>query len=136
VNDELKEHIGATCLSIAVLTPLGFYSKFYHGPAQTWVNNSLGGAFYVIFWCLLVYLFLPRARPLSIAAGVLAATCALETLQLWHPSFLERLRDHFLGATILGTYFTWSDFPYYFLGAVAGWAWMAAIQRRVGRKHS
>jgi hypothetical protein len=46
-----------------------------------------------------------------IAWVVLAATCCLEFLQLWHPPLLETLRSHFLGATILGTTFEWSD-PY------------------------
>ena len=44
----------------------------------------------------------------------------LEVLQLWHPPFLEALRGHFLGRTVLGTTFSWSDFPHYVAGAVLG----------------
>ncbi|MGP8243973.1 MAG: hypothetical protein ACLQVN_05585 [Bryobacteraceae bacterium] len=39
-------------ISLLVLVPVGFYSKFYRGPVREWVNDSLGGTFYVIFWCL------------------------------------------------------------------------------------
>ena len=118
-----------TLLSLALLVPAGFCGKFYRGPLHVWVNDSLGGTFYVMFWCLAVSLLWPRAASARIAGGVLAATCALEFLQPWHPPFLEMLRSHFLGATILGTTFDWTDFPYYFLGAGAGWFWVNQIKR-------
>lgn len=111
----------ATAISILAIVPLGFYCKFYRGPGAHWANDSLAGAFYVIFWCLVVFFLNPRWPPRGIAAGVLAATCTLEFLQLWHPPWLEFLRSYFLGRTILGTTFDWMDFPYYFLGAGAGW---------------
>ncbi len=116
--------------SLAVITPAGFYSKFYSGPGAFWANNSFAGALYVAFWCLAAFLFWPRRNPAWIAAIVLTATCALEFLQLWHPPALQAVRGHFLGAAILGTTFVWSDFPYYFLGAALGWLVMRAISAR------
>jgi hypothetical protein len=118
-----------TLISILIITPVGFYSKFYQGPAASWVNNSLGGMFYVIFWCLVVFLFFPKRKPEKIAAIVLTITCLLEFLQLWHPLFLELLRSYFIGATILGSSFTWMDFPYYFLGSAIGWLWLRWINK-------
>jgi hypothetical protein len=114
----------ATLLSLLAVMPLGFTAKFYAGPAATWVNNSLSGVLYEIFWCLLIFLFLPRARPQPIALFVLAATCLLEFLQLWHPPLLEAVRSYFLGRAVLGTTFTWWDFPYYFIGCGIGWLWV------------
>lgn len=108
-------------LVLIFVTPLGFYTKFYTGPLQDWVNNSLGGVFYEIFWCLVLALLFRRLRPVSIAGVVLLVTCALEFLQLWHPPFLESLRVNFIGATILGSSFTWSDFPYYLIGSIMGY---------------
>ncbi|MDP6778276.1 MAG: DUF2809 domain-containing protein, partial [Candidatus Latescibacteria bacterium] len=61
--------------------------------------------------------------------NVLAVTCALEVLQLWHPPFLELVRRSFVGATLLGTSFDWVDFPHYVAGCAIGWLWM----RRLGR---
>ena len=121
----------STLLSLLVILPVGFYSKFYRGPAAEWVNDSLGGAFYEIFWCLLVFLFLDRPR--AIAGWVLVLTCVLEFLQLWHPPVLEFMRGYFLGRTILGTTFAWSDFFYYVLGCGIGWLWMVGLQR-MGRR--
>ncbi len=119
-----------TILSILIITPIGFASKFYRGPAAAWVNDSLGGMFYVIFWCLVVFLFFPKSTPWKIATIVLIFTCLLEFLQRWHPPFLEFLRSNFLGATVLGTSFVWSDFLYYFLGSGIGWRWLHWIKNK------
>jgi hypothetical protein len=117
-----------TVISLLVIVPLGFYSKFYTGPAANWVNNSLGGVFYEIFWCLLLFLFISTSKPWIIALSVLVVTCCLEFMQLWHPPFLQLLRGHFIGSTILGTSFPWSDFPYYVLGCSLGWLWLKWLQ--------
>jgi hypothetical protein len=119
----------AALASLAVIVPVGFYGKFYRGPGAHWVNDSLDGVFYEIFWCLFLALPLPRTQPRKLAAGVLAATCVLEFLQLWHPPFLETIRSTFLGAAILGTTFDWTDFPYYFAGSGIGWFWLNRLRR-------
>ena len=110
--------------------PLGFYSKFYRGPATEWVSGSLGGVLYEIFWCLLIFLCFPRTKPLRIAGIVLAVTCLLEFLQLWHPPFLETLRSCFLGRALLGTTFTWLDLPHYLAGSLLGWLWVERLRRK------
>ena len=107
--------------TLLLVIPAGFATKFYSGPAQFWVRNSLGGFFYVVFWCLLGALLFPALRAGRIAAWVVSATCLLEVVQLWHPWFLEYLRGSFLGRVLLGTTFVWSDFAYYFLGGLVGW---------------
>jgi uncharacterized protein DUF2809 len=115
-------------LSLAAIVPLGFYSKLaYHGPAAHLVHDSLAGALYEVFWCLALALLLPRWKPARIAAVVLAATCVLEFLQLWHPPLLEWLRSFFIGRAILGSSFDWWDFPWYFAGSALGWAWLRVI---------
>ena len=119
-----------TLISILIITPVGFYSKFYNGPAAHWVNDSIGGIFYEIFWCLVIYLFFYNYKPVKIAILVLMITCLLETLQLWHPPFLEIIRSYFIGRTVLGTSFTWSDFVYYIIGCGIGWFWLKQINRR------
>ncbi len=118
-----------TLISMLIIAPLGIYSKFYNGQAARWVNDSLGGVLYVIFWCLFAFLFLSNTKPWKIATVVFAVTCFLEFLQLWHPTFLEFLRSNFIGRTILGTSFTWSDFPYYLVGCAIGWLWIKSLQK-------
>jgi len=110
---------------------LGLYLKrFYRGPAEHWVHDSVGGVFYEIFWCLVLAILLPRLKKEKVAIVVLIATCILEFLQLWHPPSLEYLRSFFIGRTILGSYFDWWDFPYYFIGTALGYALLRALDRR------
>jgi hypothetical protein len=119
-----------TLVSLTAVVPTGFYTKFYGGPAADWVNNSLGGVFYEIFWCLVIFFLFPRARAWTIGVGVLMVTCVLEIAQLWHLPALTLIRSHFLGATLLGTTFSWFDFPYYLCGAAIGWAWVSWLKSR------
>lgn len=67
--------------SLLVIVPAGVYTKFYQGRAADWVNNSLGGVFYEIFWCLLVLVMVPSARTWVIALAVLLVTRMLELMQ-------------------------------------------------------
>ena len=125
-----------TLVAIGIITPLGFYSKFYTGPASHWVNNSLGGVLYVVFWSLVASAILIRARPWVIASVVLLLTCALEFLQLWHPVFLEAIRSTFMGVTLIGNSFSWLDLFHYLFGALAS-AWLLyALQVSNQRKNN
>ncbi len=118
-----------TIIFLLFIIPLGFYTKFYSGPAHVWVNNSLGGLLYEIFWCLVVFFIFPKANPIKIALWVFSITCTLEFLQLWHPPFLEFLRGNFIGRTILGNSFNWGDFPYYFVGSLGGYFVLVLIKK-------
>lgn len=116
-------------LILFIIIPLGFLTKFYSGPAEDWVSNSLGGLFYEIFWCLVIAFIFVKVKPINIAQWVFIITCLLEFLQLWHPDFLEVLRNSFIGRTILGNSFNWMDFPYYFFGSLAGYFLLSGIKR-------
>lgn len=105
---------------LLVITPLGIASKAYAGPGEAWVNTSSGGVLYVVFWTLVAAWLVPGTSTRRLAAVVLAVTCALETLQLWHPPFLDRIRATYLGHAVLGSTFSWWDYPHYVLGALLG----------------
>jgi len=122
-----------TIISLLIIIPLGFYTKFYSGPYSDWINNSLGGVLYVIFWSLVIFLFAPKINPLKISVAVFVATCLLEFLQLWRPAFLEFIRSYFIGRTILGSSFSLPDFLYYFAGfllSVLILRWLNRIENR------
>ena len=104
-------------LALGVVVPLGFATKLTDAEL---VRGYLGGVFYVVFWILLVLLIRPRLRPRSVAVTVFLATCALEAAQLWHPPWLEEVRATFLGHALLGSTFSWWDFPCYAVGAALG----------------
>lgn len=115
-------------LTLVIIAIIGIFSKLYSGPFENWVNNSLGGVFYVIFWCLFAFLFFTRSRPWIIAVSVLCVTCFLEFLQLWHAPALELIRSNVLGKALIGSAFVWSDFPYYFIGCALGWVWIKQLR--------
>lgn len=108
-------------LILLILIPIGFYTKFYHGPAQHWVNDNLSGVLYEIFWCLVIKWIFPRVRNIRLAIGVFSATTLLEFAQLWHPPFLEAIRLTFIGRTLIGNSFSWVDIPHYALGCLLGY---------------
>jgi len=95
-------------LSLCVITPAGFWCKVYTGPGDWWFNDYGGGVAYVIFWCLVVFFIRPEKKyTVKIAVWVFSITCALETLQLWQPPFLQQIRSTFPGKALLGTTFVW-----------------------------
>lgn len=114
--------------SLLIVTPLGFLSKFYTGPVREWFNDYAGGIFYEIFWCLFIFLLIPRRKAIAqIPRWVFGITCALEILQLWRTPILESVRSSFLGRTLIGTTFSWWDFPHYVVGYLIGWLWLRLI---------
>jgi hypothetical protein len=107
-------------IEIPIIVILGFASKLYRGPGRLWLNNSLGGVFYVVFFILLFSLFVKKRNILKVSIIVLSTTSALEFLQLWKPPFLQMIRSTFIGVTFLGNTFVATDFIYYLIGAIAG----------------
>lgn len=117
-------------LSLAIVTPLGFFFKFYSGPGRAWFNDYGGGVLYEVFWILVLFFIWPkRSEVFKIPVTVFGVTCMLEFLQLWHPPFLGVIRSTFLGQTLIGTTFVWWDLAHYLLGSVIGWFWLQVLSK-------
>ncbi|MFL9452122.1 MULTISPECIES: ribosomal maturation YjgA family protein [Nostocales] len=115
-------------LSLLIVTAMGFFFKYYVGPGDGWLNNYGSAVFYEIFWCLFAFIFFKgQAAIWQIPLWVFLITCMLEFLQLWHPPLLEQFRATLIGQWLLGTTFTWWDFPHYLLGCVLGWLWLQKL---------
>jgi len=124
---------GWILITLCVITPAGFLFKGYRGPGRLWFNDYGAGVLYEVFWCLVVFFFIPWKRnAVRVAVAVFIVTCALEILQLWHPPFLQAIRSTFLGSALLGTTFVWWDFPHYALGCLIGWALMRILAQKDG----
>ena len=119
-------------VSLVVLIPLGIGTKLYQGPGERWFHNFAGAVLYEIFWILLVVFLWPRASPLRVCLGVLFATVVIECLQLWHPAWLTAIRATLVGRGLLGSTFSYWDFPYYILGCALGWGWLHGLARKAG----
>lgn len=105
---------------LAAIGAAGLVAKSWKGPAAFWVRDSFAGVLYVAFWIVLARMALPRARLHRIVLAVLTTTCVLESLQLWKPPLLEAIRATWIGKALIGTTFSWLDFPHYILGALLG----------------
>jgi hypothetical protein len=118
-------------ISLFIVTILGFSFKFYRGEfAQEWLNNSGAAIWYEVFWCLLFFWFIPTKKAvITIPLWVFVITCALEFLQLWQLPMLQVARSTLVGRLLLGTTFSWWDFPHYAIGCIIGWYWLHKIRR-------
>ena len=117
-----------------IVAILGIYTKLYSGFADEWVNNSLGGVFYVIFWCQVVHFIWPDSSPFKVSLLVLLATCTIEFTQLSHLAVLESIRKTFPGRALIGNSFTIDDFWYYIAGAFIAWGIQYSIQNGIKLK--
>jgi uncharacterized protein DUF2809 len=95
-----------------------------------WWRGHGGGIPYVCFWIAFWFAILPYRRCiLPICVVVTASTCLLEFMQLWKPAWLMQVRATRFGAALLGSGFTWSDLPPYFIGGVVGGLILVLISR-------
>ena len=117
---------------LAVIVPVGLASKLYEGPGQPWVRGQVGGTLYVVFWILAALLAWPRVPVRVVAVTVLALSSTLELLQLWQTPALAGIRSTFIGHALIGSSFSWWDFPHYLLGCLLGGALAVALRPTPG----
>ncbi|MBZ0265048.1 DUF2809 domain-containing protein [bacterium] len=109
-------------LLLLFVTLIGFYFKFGLGSQVRWFSDYGAAILYEVFFILFFFFLFPSQKNIvKIPIIVLAVTCFLEVLQLWHPIFLEQFRATFVGAALLGNTFVWWDFPHYLIGSALGW---------------
>lgn len=118
------------CLIIVI--PIGWFSKFYSGPFDGWINDSVSSIFYEMFWVWLVVLIWPHLSPISVGVGVFLVTSILEFLQLWNPPILAMMRSHIIGKLLLGTTFDWWDFLYYAIGCILAALVLITVRNKIG----
>ena len=126
-------------ISLLIVTPLGILSKKYTGIGQEWVRNYSGDILYEIFWCLVVFWFIPQAnvnshkqvntKAIQIALWVFAITCVLEISQLWFYLVPITIRSSLVWRLLLGSAFVWWDFPHYAFGSFLGCMWIVLINK-------
>ncbi len=122
-------------ISLLIVIGMGFFFKFYNGFGRQWFNNNGAAIFYEIFWCLFAFLLVKSRRATSqIPLWVFIITCILEFLQLWHPPVLQQIRATFVGRLLLGSTFSWWDFPHYVIGCILGWLWLRQLDKKSNAK--
>ena len=109
-------------LLIPLVVALGLACKAYPGPGRDWINHwGPASVAYVWFFMLAVFFIVPQPRlALPIAGGVVLATCLVELSQWGNPEILMPIRQTTGGKLLLGTTFSWWDFPAYLFGGLTG----------------
>jgi Protein of unknown function (DUF2809) len=118
--------LGVTGLLMA---PLGYIIRFSRGVFPDWFTNGFGNFAYESLWILLGLALFPRVRPQRMAIGVCLATGLVEFQQALQYPLLVALRATLPGRLVLGSTFSWDDFPTYFLGSALGYALAWGIRR-------
>ncbi len=133
--NRLKHKLNKIIL-IIIIIPLGLLSKEYQGIGANWINDFSGDILYEVFWCLFVSLFFRNSRQVinKIAMSVFLITCIIEISQLWQTGFLRWIRSYTIGKLLLGTTFSWLDFPHYLLGCFVGWLLLIKLTPSVYEK--
>lgn len=110
----------AVVCAASVLSCLAY--NHWRDNLPNWWRGYGGGIPYVWFWTAFWFVLFPfRRYVLSICIFATTFTCCLEFLQLWQPAALTQFRSTTFGAALLGSGFTWNDFPPYFIGGVLGY---------------
>lgn len=116
---------------IPMVIVFGLACKQYQGPGFDLINNfGPASVAYVVLLTLLLFVASPNPqRIIHIAVAAFAITCAIEFMQLWQPMWLMGIRKTLPGRLILGTTFSWLDFPAYVFGAIVSVVILKAISR-------
>jgi hypothetical protein len=127
-NPILKRRLWSLILLILVILA-GYYLRYYHGPMQDWVHRLSGSLLVVCFWALLLYLFLPSLRPMSLAVTVCSFACAVELSLLIHQPLVTYVRGAFIGRSVVGPPFAWFDLAAYLAGGLVVYGGLRWISR-------
>ncbi|MDG2183729.1 MAG: DUF2809 domain-containing protein [Mariniblastus sp.] len=119
--------ISAACLCLA-------YALF-RTDLPGWWRLCGGGIPYTLFFVTFFFALSPKRGLLGLfTCMAIGWSCTAEFLQLWQVGWLNEIRSTTLGAALLGSSFTWSDIPPYFIGGGLGYLLLRLVFWRVGQR--
>ena len=128
LSEKHKRKRKTLLIIVIILVPIGILMKLYSGPAGHFISNRLVDLVYVVFWCFVFALLFIKANRIVVIAAVFLITCGLEFLQLYSNPQLERIRNTFIGHSLIGSSFAAYDFIFYTLGAILAYVWLKRIE--------
>ena len=108
-----------TIAVLAIVIAAGLASRRVAG-VPTFVEVHAGDVLWATAVVLVLALLNPSRRSLELATAGFVIAALVEISQLWHPVWLEDLRDDDLFALVLGRGFLWGDFVRYAAGCLLG----------------
>lgn len=119
-------------IALILIVIIGLGTKAYAGYGQAWVNNFFGDVLYEMAWIWFVSAVRPRWSVSRIAIATFFVTSLIEFSQL--VPFPSAWKAQLWWRLLLGTHFTWLDFPYYAAGCLLGAVSLIWLRRRLGLK--
>lgn len=119
-------------IALVAVIALGLASRgvpLFPAVLETYPGDALWA---VMVWMGLA-LLVPTARPLPLAGAALAASFAVEALQLYRAPWIEAVRETTLGRLALGNGFDRVDLVAYTVGVGVALACDLALRRRRAR---
>lgn len=95
-----------------------------------WLRDAGGGALYVCLMAVLIQWIGPELSAFEAAALALALTVAIEFGQLSDSPKLISARSTLVGRLVLGSTFSWWDFPPYVFGSALAFWLLRAMRGR------
>ncbi len=115
---------------IPLAAAAGLASRRWGAWLPEFVALYAGDAMWALACFAFFRLILPSFRSSSVLLLTLAFSLLIELSQLWHPLWLDRIRQTLIGGLLLGFGFRGSDLLCYLAGALAGWGVFALARSR------
>lgn len=106
---------------IAFSAAAGIASRRFGAVLPSFLAAYTGDTMWALFFFALFRLLLLRLRLGETALVTFAFSLLIELSQLWHPLWLEQIRNTLPGGLLLGFGFRWTDLLCYIAGCLLGW---------------
>ena len=107
-------------IAISITILLGLASRKFSA-TDSWVHLYFGDILWTtLFYFIFRFLFILKTLNLSLVLAIIWSY-AIEFSQLYHPPWLDAVRNTTLGGLLLGFGFLWSDLVCYVIGAILGY---------------
>lgn len=104
----------------ATIIAIGLASRRYRTSLPPFLADYSGDTLWALMVYLLVSVFLPTKSTSIRAIVSLLIAFSVETSQLYHAPWIDRIRQTTLGGLILGFGFLWTDLICYTVGIIFG----------------
>jgi hypothetical protein len=107
-------------LLMLIVIALGLSSRMYASYLPLFIASYAGDTLWALQVFLTIGFIFPSKPTIKVAVIALVFAFFIEISQLFHPLWLDEIRQYRLAALILGYSFLWSDLVCYSIGVILG----------------
>lgn len=95
------------------------------------LGNYFGDGTWAAAAYALIRILAPKLRVGTVVLVAITVAFAVEFSQLWHPAWLDEIREHRLIALLIGRGFIWADLVAYVIGVLVAAGIEIALRKRL-----